>query len=430
MLCRSTIAAVSAAFIVIYFLAMLTPLMADAADSTNVAPAGVEDFGQYLVDHQADLAPFFAKNSEDLFKIGIPLMMGLSGWVILITMAAGWAIDILLSRAFSFVFAPASADWKRSVIYATGRLFLSFLYTCLMGLAIVFSLKLVNAGMIMTSALLLLLLVAMAAQIVWILYLFRTDFPISAAFYLVIIVVHAAIGFVIARPIMGVHASGAVTNFVDQAITPRLQAEVSSTKNELAGVEATCNAEKAQATDLQSQLSQAQSDEDQLRREIEAKKNSDIYVFAHIALERARGNLTAAHDQLGAFLAKFPSSSLNVQARAQLLEVQDQLAAQETQERQKEADAARAAAQARADLLARAGKGEATLSEMRQALIGKTRDEVSSLLGLPSDTASDSWGYRRQMILNPMTNERSGLTVNFAEGLVQGVDYDRNGGSQ
>ena len=107
-----------------------------------------------------------------------------------------------------------------------------------------------------------------------------------------------------------------------------------------------------------------------------------------------------------------------------------ELVVEETQKKQEEADAARAAAQARADLLARAGKGEVTLSEMRQALIGKTRAQVSDLLGQPSETASDSWGYRQQMILNPLTNEKHGLTVYFNEGIVQSVDYDMNGGTQ
>jgi DNA-binding transcriptional regulator YdaS (Cro superfamily) len=117
-------------------------------------------------------------------------------------------------------------------------------------------------------------------------------------------------------------------------------------------------------------------------------------------------------------------------ARAQLAQVNSQLAVEEAQKKQEEADAARAAAQARADLLARAGKGEVTLSEMRQALIGKTRAQVSNLLGMPSETASNSWGYRQRMILNPLTNEKYGLMVYFTEGAVQSVDYNRNGGSQ
>jgi hypothetical protein len=33
------------------------------------------------------------------------------------------------------------------------------------------------------------------------------------------------------------------------------------------------------------------------------------------------------------------------------------------------------------------------------------------------------------MVLNPQTNEKFGLTVYFTEGAVQGVDYNRNGGS-
>ena len=99
--------------------------------------------------------------------------------------------------------------------------------------------------------------------------------------------------------------------------------------------------------------------------------------------------------------------------------------ADEAQKNQEEADAARVAAQARADLLARAAKGEVTLSEMRQALIGKTRAQVSGLLGQPSETGSDSWGYRQQMILNPLTNEKTGLMVYFTEGAVQSVDYNR-----
>jgi DNA-binding transcriptional regulator YdaS (Cro superfamily) len=299
-----------------------------------------------------------------------------------------------------------------------------------MGLAIVFSLKLSHPGIVITLVLILLLIVALAAQIVWILYLYRTNFSVSVAFYLAIIAVHSIVGFLIAKPILGLRASSVATDFVDRAITPRLQAETQSTRHELAAVASVRNATKAKVTDLQNQIAQAQAEEEQLRKEIEEKKNSDIYVFSQIVQAHARDELDSARDQLTAFLAKFPSSSLNALARAQLAQVNSQLAVEEAQKKQEEADAARAAAQARADLLARAGKGEVTLSEMRQALIGKTRAQVSNLLGLPSETASNSWGYRQRMILNPLTNEKYGLMVYFTEGAVQSVDYNRNGGSQ
>jgi len=424
------LAGLGAGVLILWLAATNLPLM---ADGTNALPAqsgaAGEDFGQYLADHQADLAPFFTKNAGDLFKLGVPLLMGMTGWAILFTMLVGWGIDVLMSRGFAFFFAPAFADWKRAVIYATGRLFLSFVYTCLMGLAIVFSLKLTHAGIVMTLVVILLLVVALAAQIVWILYLYRTAFSVSALFYVAIIVVHSIVGFLIAKPLIGLRASSVATNFVDRVITPKLQAEAESTNHERAAVESARNAIKAKVDDLQNQIAQAQTEEEQLRKEIEEKKNSDICVFSQIIQAHARGKLDSARDQLAAFPAKFPSSSLNALARAQLAEVSNQIAVEETQKKQEEADAARAAAQARADLLTRAGKGEVTLSEMRQALLGKTRAQVSNLLGLPTETASDSWSYRQQMILNPMTSEKHGLTVYFSEGIVQGVDYNQNGGS-
>ena len=77
----------------------------------------------------------------------------------------------------------------------------------------------------------------------------------------------------------------------------------------------------------------------------------------------------------------------------------------------------------RAALLARAAAGQATLSEMRQALIGKTREEVLAYFGAPSETGADRWGYGKRMVIDPDTHESRGLTVVFSEGLVQGVDF-------
>jgi hypothetical protein len=404
--------------------------MADGMNPPPAQPAaGGDDFAQYLVDHQADLAPFFTKNADDLFRLGVPMLMGILGWAIFFTMLAGWGIDVVMSRGFAFFFAPAFTELKRSVVYATGRLFLSFVYNCLIGLAIVFSLKFSHAGIITILAVLLLMAVALAAQMVWVLYLYRTSFFLSGVFYLAIIVVHGVVGFLIANSVVGLQASGVTTDFVDRVVTPKLQAEVQSTRGELADAESARNAASAKIAELQIQIGQAQKEQDQLRGEIEEKKKSDIYVFGRIARARAGGNLNSARSQMTAFLAQFPTSPLDDLARAQLARINDQIAVEQAQKQQQEADAARAAQQARADLLARAAKGGVTLSEMRQALIGKTRAQVSDLLGPPSNIASDTWGYRQRMILNPLTNERYGLTVYFTEGAVQGVDYNRTGGS-
>ena len=41
---------------------------------------------------------------------------------------------------------------------------------------------------------------------------------------------------------------------------------------------------------------------------------------------------------------------------------------------------------------------------MRAALLGKTRTEVLSYFGNPTETGADRWGYGRRMLLDPDTN--------------------------
>jgi hypothetical protein len=414
-------------FALILLAAMGRPLMAQVS---NAAPATDPTFGQYLADHQDDLAPFFEANAGDFFRLAVPLVIGMLGWIALCTMLVGWVVDVLMGRGFAFFFAPAYAEIKRAFIYATGRLFLSFVYTILLGIAIVFSLKLTYAAPVMSIAVILLLLVAFAAQIVWILYLYRPPFLVSVSFYIAIVLIHSIVGFLIAKPLIGSHASKVATDFVDRVVTARLQVEVDGAKSDLAVAAADRDSVKGKVTDLQNQIAQSQQDQEQLQKEIEEKKNSDIYLFSRIVQAHARGELEAARDQLTAFLAQFPNSSLNALARAQLAQVNDQITNDAAKKKQEAADAERAAAEARADLLARAAKGQVTLSEIRQVLIGKSRAQVSDLLGEPAETGPDSWGYTRAMILNPLTNEHHGLTVYFSEGQVQSVDYDKNGGPQ
>jgi hypothetical protein len=420
------VAIFSLAVVILFLAAMSGLLLADESSATPAPSAtGKEDFGQYLADHQDDLAPFFSANAADICRLAVPMVMGLMGWVTVITLVVGWAADVLLSRAYAYFFAPAFAEIKRSIIYATGGLFLSFIYLGLLTAAVIFCLKLVYAGVVLAVVVPILVLVAVAAQVVWILYLYRTTFAASGLFYVAIVLVHTILFLLIAQPVVGFKANSTVTDFIDQVITSRMKAEAEATRQKLAAADSDRNSVKAKVADLQNQLTQAQADAAQLSKEIDEKKNSDLYVFSQIIQARARGELASAHEQLTAFLADFPTSSMNALARAQLAEISTQMVVVSTQKKHAEADATHAAAAARADLLARAARGEVTLSEMRQVLIGKSRADVKNLLGLPMDTGTDSWGYRQQMILNPLTNEKHGLTVYFSEGTVQGVDYDR-----
>jgi hypothetical protein len=339
------------------------------------------------------------------------------------TIIVGWVIDVVMTRGFSPYFARMRATWKRAVIYATGRLVLSVVLTALIGGLVVASLNLPAYGVLSPLLLAVGLIVALGVQIGWILFLYRSSPPVAAAFYGAVIAAHSLIGLLFLAPVLGRSGPTLVADYIDKTLTPKLQAEAEATKHDAAEVKGTHDGLQNQVSATRNELAQAQSDEDMLTKEIAEEKNSEAYLFAQIAKVRAQGDLPAARDQFTQFLARFPLGSMTGAVQTQLAQIDDELARRDAAQKQAEADAIHTAQVARADLLDRASRGEATLSEMREALIGKNRNDVRSLFGSPTEIASDRWGYGRQMIVNPLTNEKYGLTVYFIEGVVQSVDY-------
>jgi hypothetical protein len=386
------------------------------------APAG-EDFGQYLAAHQADLAPFFARNSGEFVTKGMPLLLKWLGRIMLATLVVGWILDVALSRGYSGLFAPALARLTRAVVYATGRLVISIILTVLFSLAIVLVSGLPYLLAIVISVSILFALLVTLVQVAWIRYLYRTDGFISLLFFITLAVIHGFIALGISAPLVGAPANEEARSFVDATVVPKLEDEALATKKSIPTLYPDLDQGTAEIATLQDQITQSGADIEQVKQQIEDQKKSPGYLYSQLVKVHAGGDLNAAQSGFTDFLARFPDTPFTGLAKGQLNQVQNELATQAALKKQADATAAAAAAQARADLLARAAKGEVTLSQMRAALIGKTRDEVSALFGTPTETASDRWGYAQQMIVNPMTNDKYGLTVYFTEGTVQGVDY-------
>jgi len=396
---------------------------AKPAPPPPAAAAAPNDFGQYLIDHEDDLAPFFSKYNDDLSREGAPLLIALLGRIAFFTLIAGWVIDVILSRCFSAFFAPVYAKLKRAFLYASGRLMVSTLSTIAACFFAGWCFSIPNLAAVFVILIVLVFLVALGIQVWWVSYLYRMGLLPSGVFYLALIAVHSVLAVTVIAPILGTGAPHLWTVFMNQNVVTKLKAETVVAKKELAEADRTRDAAVAQLTEAQNRVTQAATDLQNLQKEIEEKKNSEPYVFSRIAKVRAQGDLTAARDQLNDFIAKFPSGNLLEAAKAQLAGVNADIATQTAQKKQADADAVAAAAQARAELLDHASKGQATLSDMREALVGKTLTEVNDLLGPPDDTASGRWGYQKQMIENPITHQRFGLTVIFVGGTVQGVDY-------
>jgi DNA-binding transcriptional regulator YdaS (Cro superfamily) len=406
---------------------LVSPL---AAATTNAAPASPappaasgDGFGQYVVDHQSDLEPFFSNHKGELVKDAIPLMVSMATRIMLWTFIVGWIIDVFLSRGFSSFFAPAHAKFKRASVYATGQLVICLLFSAAFSLVVVFGTGIPYFEIIMPIVGAILFLAAFVIEVGWVIYLYQTKLPPSLGFYLVVFAVHSVTAILVATPLLGGKASDLVTTFVDQDITTKLRVEIGAAKHELDDAAAARDKVKAESDDAQNRLATAQTQQVDLQKQIEQKKNSEAYLFSQIAKVHARGDLKAAQDQYTDFLSKFPSGAFASAARTQLDLVNNEMTAQAAKKKQDDDDKVKADEAAKKDLLDRASKGQVSLSEMRQALMGKTLADVKALFGLPSDVASDRWGYAQRMVYDPLKDEKNGLTVYFSQGVVQGVDY-------
>jgi len=380
-------------------------------------------FAQYMVDHQAEVDPFISKNSKQIVQQAVPLVLEWVGKIVLLALLAGWIIDVALSRGFADLFARSRRQLTRSLIYASVRLVLSAIIVMLLGITLALLAGLSNLEYIVPAVCLLFFLIGAGVQIGWIYYLYRTDVFISGLFFLVLLIVHGFATLVIAVPLMGGQAGHSGTAFIDHTLTVGLQAEVEGTRQDLARITPARDAAAVEVNQLHDEIDQAKAEQIEVQKQILAAKSSETYAFSQIVKTHARGDLQAAHDQFTSFLVTFPNGALTGLAKGQLMQVDSELAAQDAQKKQAAADAIRLAAQQRADLLLRAGKGLVPLSEMRRTLLGKTRAEVSGLFGPPTEIASDRWGFAQQMIFNSLTNQKSGLAIYFNDGVVQSVDY-------
>ncbi len=402
-------------------------LLAFALASTWLAAAvpaspSSPDFPAYLARHQAELLPFLEQNACTTLKNGLHIVVSVGGNLLLATALVGWALDVPLSWGFSTVFAPAYAKLTRALVYASGRLVLALMMTVILSFAALVG---VNAGAGVPALMIVgvLAIPAILVQVFWINFLYRTPSLNSLLFYLVLLAAHALIFMILVPTMFPQQVDHAITQYVNESVVPCLQTEADKARHDASVLAAKRDAVQAHITDLQSRLAQDQTDEQDLQKQLAARQNAPAVLFARLVLLRAQGNLAEAGKGFAQFIAQHPDDPHADAARGQIAAINEALTAQLALERQQQAEMARANAQARAALLARANAGQATLSEMRQALIGKTRAEVLAFFGTPTETGADRWGYGKRMVFDPDTHEARGLTVVFSEGFVQGVDY-------
>jgi DNA-binding transcriptional regulator YdaS (Cro superfamily) len=391
------------------------------AEVSPMTGAGSGSFGHYLADHQDDLAPFFAAHSAELVSDGFHRAFELGGEILVTVLVLTWVLDIILGRLGAIMIAPAQANLNRAEVYASGRLVLGLLLTAILVRDLISCLTLMGPTTTTLVVMTLLAVSAWVVQVVWYHYVYRCTLPGAVVFYAGLLVVHAIAILVVLPVFFSAQIDRAITTYVDQSVAPRLHDEADRARQDNArGEDQTV---KSRVAELEARVNAAQADQQRLEQAIADRKNSAEYLFHDLVKLRAAGNLTEARTQFVAFLRQFPDGPTAAEARTQLGGIDQALAAQAEAKKAQEAESAREAAQARASLLARAAAGQVTLSEMRDALIGKSRAEVTALFGAPTETGANRWGYGQRMIFNPLDDSHLGLTVVFADGFVQGVDY-------
>jgi hypothetical protein len=400
------------------FVLSAVSLVADATDT----PGSPSDAASYLAQHQADLAPFFNQNGPVLIKDALPLFVDVTGHIMLFTSLVACLLDVLLAWIFSTIAAPAYAKVTRALVYATGRLALALALTILLSVA---TLLTAHEGIEWLVLLVvgLLAMLAVVIQIFWVIWLYRTSARDAVLFYIVLLLVHLILGAILIPVFFSNLVDGSVAHFVDDSITPQLRLDAITARHDIAGILARRDAEQAKVAALQAQLAQDKTDEANLQQAIRNGKSLPAFAFSRLVLMRAQGNLTQAATGFAAFIASHPHDPETNAARGQLAEINQEVSVQLAAQRQEQAMTARANAQAQARLLAKAAVGQATLSEMRAALLGKTPAQVYAIFGEPSERGADRWGYAKRMLIDPQSSQARGLTIDFSDGLVQGVDY-------
>lgn len=388
---------------------------ARAADSDS-------DFATFLAQHQSELSTFFSAHATDIVRSGLPILVSIAGRILLTSALAGWLIDIFLAWGYATIFAPAYAKFTRALIYACGRLVLALMLTVVLMFAAMVG---INAGAGLPALIIVAVLTvpAVFAQVYWVAYIYRTGAKPSLLFYVALLAVHALIVTILVPTVFAKEVDATVTDYINQGVVPCLRTEADKQHRQADILAAKRDATQAKVTALQAKIAQDADEQKNLAGQIEAQKNAPAVIYSRLVLLHAQGKLLEAAKGLSAFIVKYPGDPHVEPARGQLEEVNQALAAQAEARRLQQASDAQAALVARHRLLQDAAAGQATLSEMRDALLGKTTQQVVALFGAPSETGADKWGYGRRMIYDPDTKSRRGLTVNFAEGVVQGVDY-------
>jgi len=171
---------------------------------------------------------------------------------------------------------------------------------------------------------------------------------------------------------------------------------------------------------LQQQAQAAQAKTVALRQELAKYEHPDETDFAALQSQMNDPNarLTDQIEMAQAYVWAYPASPHESVAQQFLQQVQKKQADQIQAD--KDAEATREAAHAK--LVQRALAHDLSVSEWRDFLRDMSQDDLVKLLGRPSSASGDFWTYSGPWIVDPATQQKVGIQINFDAGRVLSVD--------
>ncbi len=200
-----------------------------------------------------------------------------------------------------------------------------------------------------------------------------------------------------------------------------LRAQVQSAKGELELAEKDRIAKETQVRQLDSQ-------NQQLRHDLEELKNSDQVAFAEANKATDRDDRKAA---LLRFIDSHPGSTMISNARSIISQIDADIRREEDARREQAERARRLAEEERRQqeakvraLAQRIQSGNATGQELSQILVGRSQSEVITLLGRPETThmSGSVWLYEG-VVRDPISGNRPTVRVWFQGDIVQKITW-------
>jgi hypothetical protein len=170
---------------------------------------------------------------------------------------------------------------------------------------------------------------------------------------------------------------------------------------------------------LKKQAKDAGASTDALRQELAKYDHPEDGDF--VALQTLMNDSNAAlADQIAqaqAYVWTYPASPHESDAQEFLQQARKKLADQQ----QAEKDAAAARAAAHANLVQRAQAHDLNITEWRDFLSDMSQDDLVKFLGRPTSESGDYWIYSGGWVVDPTTQQKAGMEINFNGGRVLSV---------